>query len=293
MKTYYECLPCFINQALGALKRSGANDNQIKIVMRKVLSELALIDFNTSPPLTASKIHRLIRETVNVKHPYAVEKHKFNNYAMELLSEIKTRITGNSNTFLLKVKLSIAANLIDFGGKHNLTEKDVFDCFSKAKDIPIDNSAVLRLQEEIHSAEKILYLCDNAGEIVFDRYLIEAMPCQKITCAVRGAPVINDATLEDARDVGLTNVVNVISNGSDVPGTVLHLCSNEFRLAFDDADVIIAKGQGNFETLSEITDKRIFFIFQVKCPVIASDIGFPVGAFVIKDNLREYHLNPL
>jgi damage-control phosphatase, subfamily I len=158
----------------------------------------------------------------------------------------------------------------------------------------IDEEAVLSLREAINAADKVLFLCDNAGEIVFDQYLIQDTPCEKFTCAVRGAPVINDALLEDARVAGLTDLVKVISNGSDIPGTVLEACSTEFKKTFFDADVVIAKGQGNFETLSELTSKRIFFLLQVKCLVIARDIGFPVGTFVIRDNLTGQitELNP-
>jgi uncharacterized protein with ATP-grasp and redox domains len=121
---------------------------------------------------------------------------------------------------------------------------------------------------------------------VFDRLLIEQLPLGKVTCAVRGAPAINDATIEDARETGLTDIVKVIHNGSDAPGTILPDCSEEFKEAFAGADLVIAKGQGNFETLSDVENKRIFFLLQIKCPVIARDSGFPVGTFVIKDNSR-------
>jgi damage-control phosphatase, subfamily I len=202
---------------------------------------------------------------------------------------MQCQIDTGPNIFFLKVKLAIAANIIDFGKHANLTECEVQACFNTALGKSIDEDVVVRLSEVVQSADRVLFLCDNAGEIVFDRYLIQEMPMQKITCAVRGAPAINDAILEDARVVGLTDLVKVISNGSDIPGTVLEACSPEFKKTFYDADVVIAKGQGNFETLSEITDKRIFFLLQVKCPVIARDIGFPVGTFVIKDNLACNH----
>jgi uncharacterized protein with ATP-grasp and redox domains len=128
---------------------------------------------------------------------------------------------------------------------------------------------------------RILYLADNAGEIVFDRLLIKALPMEKITVAVRGAPVINDATLEDAETAGIRGIVPVIVNGSDAPGTLVKECSDEFRRAFDHADLIVSKGQGNYETLSGTT-KAVFFLLTVKCPIIGADIGAPVGSLVIK-----------
>ncbi len=129
-------------------------------------------------------------------------------------------------------------------------------------------------------AGRILYLADNAGEIVFDRLLVEALAPQRVTLAVRGTPVLNDATAADARAVGLTEICEVIDNGSDAPGTVLEDCSREFRQRFSTADLIIAKGQGNFETLSEAPG-NIFFLFKVKCPVIATRTGLPEEAQVL------------
>jgi uncharacterized protein with ATP-grasp and redox domains len=150
---------------------------------------------------------------------------------------------------------------------------------------PVDPDAAAALRRAVAGADRILYLCDNAGEIVFDRLLIEVLPSEKITAVVRGTPVINDATLEDARATGLTEVVRVMDNGSDAPGTLLETCSPAFRDCFAAADLIIAKGQGNFETLSETRGKRIFFLLKVKCPLIARDIGEPTGRLVVKPHL--------
>ena len=123
-------------------------------------------------------------------------------------------------------------------------------------------------------------LADNAGEIVFDRLLIEQLPIDRVTVAVRGYPVINDATLDDAETAGLTDIVDVISNGSDAPGTLLDDCSEAFRSRFEEADLIIAKGQGNYETLAQ-SPRPIFFLLRVKCPVVARDLDYPVGSMVV------------
>ena len=135
----------------------------------------------------------------------------------------------------------------------------------------------------MREAKDILYLGDNAGEIVFDRLFIEQMPHEKVTYVVRGEPIINDVTIEDAREVDMFDLVDVIDNGSDAPGTILETCSHEFQQRFASSDLVIAKGQGNYETLSDV-NKRIFFLLQVKCPVIAKDIGFEVGSFIVKAN---------
>ena len=284
MRTFFECLPCFVNQVLGSLKNCDATSDQTKNVMRSLFCELAGIDYNATPPVTAQKIHRMISKAIGDKDPYAYHKQRFNRFATDLLQSIQKTVESQQDILAAKAKLAIAANIIDFGKNNNLTENEVQSCFAKAMEVTIDSSALEKLKEIILEANSILFLCDNAGEIVFDRFLIEEMPYKKITCAVRGKPVINDATLDDAQAVGLSEIVKVISNGSDAPGTILEDCSSEFKRVFDNADVIIAKGQGNFETLSGITHKRIFFLFQVKCPVIARDAGYPVGSFAILDN---------
>jgi uncharacterized protein with ATP-grasp and redox domains len=142
---------------------------------------------------------------------------------------------------------------------------------------------VEQLRSDAECAQNILYLVDNAGEIAFDRLLIEQLPTEKITVVVKGKPVINDATMEDAEFVGLTDIVEVIDNGSDAPGTILETCSQNFRDRFEEADLVIAKGQGNYETLSDL-DKNIFFILKAKCPVIARDIGCEIGDMILCHN---------
>jgi hypothetical protein len=136
-------------------------------------------------------------------------------------------------------------------------------------------------ERTLKEAEEILYIADNAGEIIFDRLLIERLPIEKVTVAVKGSPVINDATMEDALLAGLPRIVEVVDNGSDGPGTILETCSRAFIDCFDKADLVIAKGQGNYESLSE-ADKNIFFVLKAKCPVIARDLGCEVGEMILR-----------
>jgi uncharacterized protein with ATP-grasp and redox domains len=287
MKTYHECLPCFVNQALSALKRAKASPDQTERAMRAVFGELAAMDFKATPPVTGTRIYRIIRNITGIDDPYVADKKQYNDFAESLLPDIRSIVADAPDTFLAALKLAIAANIIDFGKNGALSETEVRACMGQALAAPINEVAANRLRKAIAEARSILYLCDNAGEIVFDRLLIEQLPRQKITCAVRGAPAINDATMDDARESGLTNLVRVVSNGSDAPGTILDDCSESFRGIFDAANLVIAKGQGNFETLSDMRNKRIFFLLQIKCPVIARDSGHPVGTFVIRENGRD------
>jgi uncharacterized protein with ATP-grasp and redox domains len=286
MKTFYECLPCFITQTITTLARAGADDDRKKVVFRAIFRELACIDFESNPPAMAMLIHRIIRRETNCMDPFYADKKRYNEFAQSLLEHMREGLFA-SDTFETRVRLAIAANIIDFGKNANLAESEVMASFEKAMRIPIDVEACNRLYQAIGAARRILFLCDNAGEIVFDKYLIEMLPKEKITCVVRGFPVINDATIEDAGLTGLDSCVEVIDNGSDAPGTILGECSDSLRQRFNDADLVIAKGQGNFETMSEIRNKRIFFLLQAKCAVVARDIGCETGSFVILENSRK------
>lgn len=175
--------------------------------------------------------------------------------------------------------MAIGGNLLDAGAKTQIAIEDLPQHMNTIWTQPLrgDISALFQAAAE---ARHILYLTDNAGEIFFDRVLIEALPAEKMTIFVRGAPVINDATMEDAVSAGLPEIAPVFDNGSDAPGTLLEDCSEKFRVCFERADMIIAKGQGNYETLSE-TKRSIFFLFVVKCPVIAAHVRAPVGTLVV------------
>jgi len=179
------------------------------------------------------------------------------------------------------VRLAIAGNIIDLGVKTSIKESNVEKVIRDCLTADFDNQQVEGFRNAVSRAEKIFYLADNAGEIVFDRLLIEQLPAEKVTVVVKGSPVINDATMEDAEFAGLTEMVEVIDNGSDAPGTILKTCSRIFRNRFEEADLIIAKGQGNYETLSDV-DKNIFFVLKAKCPVIARDLGCEVGEMIFR-----------
>ncbi len=258
-----------------------ANDAEIQErVLREVLRLVSAMDLTQSPPEMGQKIHRLIREVSGNPDPYAEVKQRFNRLALAAYPEMQSKMRASQEPFETAVRFAIAGNVIDFGVSPALEEDVVGQSMQSALEAPLNRDALKSLQAAIEQSERILYLGDNAGEIVFDRLLIEQIDRQKVTFVVRGSPVINDATMEDARMTGITNLVDVIDNGSDAPGTILEDCSAEFRQRFKTADMIIAKGQGNYETLSQI-NREIIFLFKVKCPVIAEDVGCETGSYVI------------
>jgi uncharacterized protein with ATP-grasp and redox domains len=280
METYFDCIPCFVRQTLDTV-RMVTNDKSVQEKMlRKVLQDISTMDLQQSPPVMAQHIHRFIREVSGQSDPYLSIKNRFNQVALEIYPELKNQVENSANPLETALRLAIAGNVIDSGVNSNLQENHVHEAIEHALTAPFGGD-VEGFSKAVAAADKILYLADNAGEIVFDRLLLGQLPLTKVTLAVKGAPIINDATLADAQAAGITKLVQVIDNGSDAPGTVLTDCSETFRKYFAQADLVIAKGQGNYETLSQ-EKKDIFFVLKAKCPVIAQDLGCQVGSLVLR-----------
>jgi len=281
MRIFLDCIPCFVRQALDSA-RLATDDEQIhEKVVREVLRLAADLDMSQSPPAIGQQIHRSIRSLVGQDDPYRRIKNRFNNLALKLYPELRKQIVSSNNRLETAIRLAIAGNVIDFGVDGSVNESDLNKAISESLTADFDSMQLQSFQDAIEQAEGILYLADNAGEIVFDRLLIEQLPYEKVTVVVKGMPVINDAMMEDAVVAGLPRIVEVIDNGSDGPGTILESCSHDFRKRFDDADFLIAKGQGNYETLSDL-DKDIFFVLKAKCPVIARHLGCEIGEMILR-----------
>jgi len=284
VKSCLDCIPCFLRQALESARMATDDETVHEQVIREVLLAVPEADMRQSPPAMGQRIHRLIRELTGETDPYREIKDRFDQVALGLYPELKGRVEGSAHPIETAVRLAIAGNIIDCGVNNDLDETRVRDAVERAFAAPL-NGDMSDFVGAISAAEDILYLADNAGEIVFDRLLIEQLPREKVTVVVRGGPVINDATMDDALVAGLPDLVEVIDNGSDAPGTILEDCSGDFRQRFNEAGLVIAKGQGNYETLSE-ADKDVFFLLLIKCPVIARDIGCEVGALVLRRGPR-------
>ncbi len=281
MQTYHECIPCFLKQALNAAKLATKDTAVHERVLRRVLRDTAGMPFNQPPPVMGRQIHRIIREATGLTDPYAAVKKQYNEFALSLYPRVKELVKQSENPLETAIRLSIAGNVIDFGASESINEGEVSAVLKQSLTQELAGD-VRAFQQSIEKARDILILGDNTGEIVFDRLLIETLPRDNIRYVVRGGPVINDATRADAELTGMTEVVDVMDNGCDAPGTLLDQCSETFRRAFAEADVVVAKGQGNFESLSD-APRPIFFIFKVKCPVVAAHTGTPVGSMIIHE----------
>jgi len=278
MKTSLDCIPCFVRQLIDVIKMTTENKANQENLMRDCLKWLSKTDLAQTPPAVSQLLHRKLREVTGVNDPYRAAKDAHNQLASELVAPLKPRLENCAEPLFIALRYAITGNVIDLGAKNGISQEDIYAEMKNADQQPLFGD-LNAFKEAIINAKKILYLADNAGEIFFDRLLIEQFPAGRVTLAVRGAPVINDATREDAEAAGIGDIAEIIDNGSDAPGTILENCSPEFQSSFQNADMIIAKGQGNFETLSD-AEKNIFFLFKIKCPIISSHAGLPVGTYV-------------
>ncbi len=236
---------------------------------------------NFSAPEFSRKLHTILKQYTNNPDPYKGAKRKSNDHALSLFPGLKKQIEGSANKFDTALRLAIAGNIIDFA----VTDKfDLQATIDKVLHSGFSINHSRELKQAVSNADKVLYIGDNAGEIVFDKLFIETIMQfmhSDLTYVVRDAPVINDATLDDARYVGMDKIANVITNGYDGPSTILKKSSQVFKDHFKSADLIISKGQGNLEGLLPLDDQRIFFLLMVKCPVIAELLLVPVNSFVV------------
>ncbi|MFO8100925.1 MAG: ARMT1-like domain-containing protein [Dehalococcoidia bacterium] len=283
MKTYLECLPCFLRQALGAAR--AATDDPF--IHRKVMDEVAGMipgfPLDITPPEIAQHVYRAVYRITENDDPYRQTKKQSNERALSLYPKMKEIVEGSDDPLLTACKLAIAGNSIDLGPP-TMENVDFDSLLESAVSSPLAYDNYTQLCHQFEKSSHILYLADNAGEIVFDKLLIEEI-CRRceleITVAVRDKPTINDATMEDAVMAGLDEVAEVVSNGSDAPATILAQCSPQIQALFNSVDVIIAKGQGNYESLSD-ADFNIFFFLRAKCPVVAVPLNVQVGDAILK-----------
>jgi hypothetical protein len=277
MKTYLDCYPCFLRQSLDAARMAAATQAQQRVVLDRVLDVLQDIGPSSTPPEIGARVHRIVRQEVGNGDPYRAVKEASTRQALASYPRMKSSLAEARDPLEMSLRFSIAGNIIDVGPAQ---EYDLWSTVERVLAQPFAVDDRVALLSALSRAGQVLYLADNAGETVFDRILIETLDVPVIY-AVKGGPILNDATREDAIAAGVDQGAQIVSTGSDAPGTILGRCSEEFRRLYDRAELVLAKGQANYETLSE-QGPRVFFLLQTKCPVIARDVGVPVQSIVLK-----------
>ena len=288
MNTSPNCLPCFMKQAEYTAGLATDSLSLRKEIMDQAAKLIPSFDLKLSPPENSVFLYRMIAEKSNNNDIFADLKVQSNRTALEMLPIMEDKIRYAPDPLDTAIRLAIAGNIIDYGSHQ---EFDVQKTIDRCLTSPLAINDFEEFKENLRRAQNILYLADNCGELVFDRLLIEILD-RPITLAVKGKPIINDALRSDAEYCDLSLNCQIISNGTDCPGTPINNCSGGFLKEFEAADLIISKGQGNFETLSAI-DAPIYFMLMVKCPVVAKhieeitttlDVKINTGALVLMNH---------
>jgi damage-control phosphatase, subfamily I len=279
MRTVFDCFPCFLKQTSIALKQFGSDEGTSKKIFNEVLTIMQKADMSRPPAYTTTFIHRAIRNGV-AGDPFLKIKREFNDIALSLYPALRERVESSPDPLRTASRLAIAGNIIDFG---IFTSIDIGKSIDQSLQAEIAADDYDSFREDLDRSGEILYLLDNSGEIVFDKLLIEQLTLtgRRVKAVVKGSPVLNDVTHEDAAQTGLEEVCEVIDNGSDAIGTILPWTSREFQQEFENAHLVISKGQGNFETLWG-AEKKIYFLFQSKCEVVSRELALPVCSMLFR-----------
>lgn len=286
MRVYLDCLDCCFHSFIGQIKNFEAADQVKEGITRDFLRYLSELDYNKTPPHIAKFVQDKIREYIGIDDPYIEVKIRYNRQMAANYDIFRKRVQADSDPVRAALLLAIAGNIIDVGPNEKFDIEGTIEG-ALERELVCDDSG--KLIDDLKKADSLLYLADNAGEIVLDRLFIETLINQKIitpdkvTVAVRGGPAQNDATMREAEEAGLTEIVKVITNGDRSPGTILESVSEEFKEHFFSADLIISKGQGNFETLTGVTGRNLYFLLITKCRLIAEELALPVNSFVCKN----------
>ncbi len=284
MKTYLDCIPCFMKQALRVGKISTDDDEQVKKILDMAGELIPAIPMDASPPEIAKIIYDKIKSLTGVVDPYKTIKQENIKKARVLLPHMREIIESNDNPLFEAARMAIAGNVIDFGIYETVNiEREILH--SVERDLTINDFDLF--VKKLAQARNIYYIGDNSAEAVFDRLFIEQIN-KPVTFVVRGEPILNDITRAEAEIVGLNTVADIMSSGTSAPGNVINDCAPEFLDKLGDADLVISKGQGNYEALSD-TSYPIFFMLKAKCRVIARDIGVPEGSLLLM--ARQEHQN--
>lgn len=284
MKTHLECIPCFIKQSLEAARMATDDEEIHEKVLKEVMKHLENISFSNSPPELSRDVHKIIKTITKSKDPYKKVKDQSNQKAKNLYPHLKKLVNEADDPLLMSVKLAIVGNVIDFGTTNRFNLEDMIDIAVKKKFV---DEAYPRFKKTLEQTKTILYLADNSGEIFFDKLLIEKLTKRgkDITYVVKANPIINDVLVEDAKFAGIDKLATIMEGDAgqkrSTPGMVLSYASKEFLEKLRTADMVISKGQGNYEALSDI-DREVFFLLMVKCPLVAEDIGTEMAQLVLK-----------
>jgi len=276
-----DCIPCYIKQTINTLAQTEIVEEKAREIIHQTLSLIPQLDPQGTPAENSTIILRKVNELLGIEDPFHSAKKESNELALKLLPQLKEKIRQSTDPLFMSLQIAVAGNIIDMG---ILKDFDVEESIQEAMDKNFARDDYASFQQRLLEAREILILGDNSGEIAFDRLLAEQLSELgiEVTYVVKDQPILNDATMEDAVYVGMTEQIRVISNGSGFLGTILKDCSDEFKQAFEKADLVISKGQANYESLEALgkEDRRLYFLLRAKCEIVAENLGVQLGEMV-------------
>lgn len=279
MKTYLDCIPCFMQQALRAGRMATSDENKLKQILDETGEMVKTISMQATPAETGAKVYQIVSKVTGVEDPYKEIKQKHILETKAIYPELEKIVANSDDPLLTAIKIAIAGNVIDLG-------------VNKAFDIVRDVRTILKqdftifdysaFKKQLAKSKNILYLGDNVGESVFDILLIKELK-RPVKYAVRSIPIINDVTREDAIASGIDQVAEIVDSGCKSPGIILSQSAPAFLNIFDTSDLVISKGQGNFEGLSGC-NRQVFFLLKAKCRIISNHLGVAEGSVILKEH---------
>ena len=288
MKTSLDCMECNVKQLIKVSTFVNASSEQQEIASKKMFKLLSEISFDKTNPEIMGETWKVMLDVFDTDNPYKEIKSFYNMLLMDAYDDIKRIIDESDNLFMTSLKIAVIGNIIDFGARHKFRKEEVLERIENYEEMSFSKDDSKRLKKGLLTAKTIFYIGDNCGEIVLDKLFIEIIHQMnkdaQIYFGVRGAPILNDVTIDDFNEVNMGDVATYISSENAVPGTVLRDSSTEFQELFRSADVVIAKGQGNFESLSSDKRENLYLLFMAKCNYVANLVGVDLMGFVLKEN---------
>ena len=272
-----ECISCIVKGNLERFPENTSIEKQVEYKQR-LLQIIGNARDDLSSPVISKNIKKLQADMFGMYDDFKEIKHHFNELMMEFETYTLENVKKSDDPLYRAISFAMIGNYIDFGAMDSVDETYLKELLSTASERTFDAEQYALLKKDLQDAKKVVYITDNCGEIVMDKVLVQTIqslyPQVHVDVLVRGYPVINDATIEDAKQVGMDVIAKVIPNGSDIPGTFYEDLSQEAKDLLDSADVLLAKGQGNFETM-RMCQKNVYYIFLCKCEMFARQFGVP------------------
>lgn len=277
MKVRVGCIPCIMKQAFNVARLSTDDAGVQREILNEVMDAVRVSAFDASPAEESNVAYLCAARISGNADPYCRKKHEFNQRLLSMYDDFAATVAHSAEPLRTAAKLAVAGNAIDLGIEHLF---DLETDMARATELTFEIDDFPRFADEIARARHVLYVADNSGEIVLDKLLIKTMAVPNITVAVRQAPLINDATMVDAREIAMGDVATIITNGYDGIGAPLARVGPQFRSAWEEADVVVSKGQANFETLDD-AGGNVFFLLKAKCDYVADELGVSCGQTVL------------